>query len=335
MIAATKNLCTIVAGRSVPARSNDAPSAEPSVEGVGIDRSNGRRNAAGERAAELQRRARRILGLRIEFVPHPMFREPAAERLVEEMKPLAAEAPADESCRSESETDVVRTLCRAPLLSTELERYLFCRMNLAKATACRLRQRLSENRPDGELLGRIEQLRAEAVAVRNRIVESNLRLVVSIAKRFGPSGDALDESVSEGILPLIRAVELFDVSRGTRFSTYATHAVRNHLLRVRKRARRAVANAAADTDLSEAVADPRAAQSRIDADVCDSMQIGELLVRLDRRERSILAARFGLHEFDREHTFLEIGQMVGLSKERTRILAHRAVEKLQACVVPD
>jgi RNA polymerase primary sigma factor len=83
-------------------------------------------------------------------------------------------------------------------------------------------------REEVELAKRIE--RGDAAA-RERMIMSNLRLVVSIAKRYRRQDLALLDIIQEGILGLIRAVEKFDWRRGYKFSTYATWWIRQAIQR--------------------------------------------------------------------------------------------------------
>lgn len=134
-----------------------------------------------------------------------------------------------------------------------------------------------------------KRIEAGDVAARNRMVSSNLRLVVSIARRYQGRGVALLDLVQEGILGLIGAVERFDWRRGFRLSTYATWSIQNALRHAVETQGRAI---------------------RIPADV----------VRRERRLRQVeeeLAERLGRHP-----TEAEIADAAGLSGRMLRALHH-------------
>ena len=67
-----------------------------------------------------------------------------------------------------------------------------------------------------------EDAEADAQRARDRMIRSNLRLVVNIAKNYANRGMALSDLIEEGNLGLLRAVEGFDPGQGTRFSTYGS-----------------------------------------------------------------------------------------------------------------
>ncbi len=106
------------------------------------------------------------------------------------------------------------SLYEVPLLTREQEVHLFRKMNYLKYKASTLRARADVSLSESSWLNQIEQLYEESVATKNQIITANLRVVVSIAKRYvGPAGD-FSELVSDGNVSLIKAVEKFDFSRG-------------------------------------------------------------------------------------------------------------------------
>ncbi|HEX2191978.1 MAG TPA: sigma-70 family RNA polymerase sigma factor [Acidimicrobiales bacterium] len=84
---------------------------------------------------------------------------------------------------------------------------------------------------DPERRNELEDISLDGQAAKQRFIQSNLRLVVSIAKRYQPAGLPLLDLIQEGNLGLMRAVDKFDHRRGFKFSTYATWWIRQAVSR--------------------------------------------------------------------------------------------------------
>ena len=82
-----------------------------------------------------------------------------------------------------------------------------------------------------QLLGRIRTILTAIDAAKQEMVRANLRLVLSIAKRYRGRGMSFDDLIQEGNLGLLKAVGRFDHTKGNRFSTYATWWVRQSIIR--------------------------------------------------------------------------------------------------------
>ena len=224
-----------------------------------------------------------------------------------------------------------------PLLTREQEAHLFRKMNYLKYKARRLRDTLDPSRPKSRLMDQIQRLYDESVAAKNQIVSANLRLVVSIAKRYvGPAAEFF-ELVSDGNMSLLRAAEKFDLSRGNRFSTYASWAIMKNFARtipnvLRHRDRFRTSHAEMFSTTEDVHADQYAQES---AQIQREAQVQGILRRLDERERQIVASRFGLTRGQEPLTLKQVGAALGITKERVRQIECRALGKLKTAAVED
>jgi RNA polymerase primary sigma factor len=146
--------------------------------------------------------------------------------------------PVDLSGDAGAAIDPVRTYLReigkVPLLTAELEVVLARRIEKGIAAGERIAELERLHGPDGvprDVLRQQRRLVASGQEAKDLLVEANLRLVVSIAKRYRNRGMAFLDLIQEGNLGLMRAVEKFDYTRGFKFSTYATWWIRQAITR--------------------------------------------------------------------------------------------------------
>jgi RNA polymerase primary sigma factor len=128
----------------------------------------------------------------------------------------------------QGDTDLLRRyldeIGRHRLLTAADEERLGSRIEAARHAAATLDD--DSRRFDAAERARLEQAVADGAAARREFIQANLRLVVSVARRYESSGLALLDLIQEGNLGLMRAVEKFDHRKGFKFSTYATWWIR-------------------------------------------------------------------------------------------------------------
>ncbi len=306
-------------------------------------------SAAETKLKRLQDRAQCLLGQEIRFIYSSEFESlekddspiVEAEDLLEELRLNCREFRPEMASVPGTEIDETVTLhnwtAPDPLLTFEQEQVLFRALNLLRFRINRLRSRLSATNPSERAIQKIESKLELIERIRTQLVNSNLRLVSSIARKFSSSFGDVDDFSSDGCMILLGAIDRFDFSRRFRFSTYATHSIQRHFFRawkIRQRRKERFPNAASEL-LCEIP------QQDGEMPVCDDPQgvVGQLLSQaesvLDEREHQILLDRFGLAGRDEKgRTLREIASDLGISKERVRQLQMKALEKLRAILDP-
>ena len=317
----------------------------------------------------------------------PGFDEPAPREPHLELLPAPAdeaeaqdEAGAEDAAEADEELELDLEVATPPELADPLKLYVRQIGDGRLLTAAEERE-----------LARRKDLGDEAA--KRKLIESNLRLVMSITRNYTKAGVPLLDLIQEGNLGLIRAVEKFDYRMGFKLSTYATWWIRQSVTRaladqgrtirlpvhVAEQARRVmrsrrvlaqklnrdptVEELAKESgfpekrvqELLDLVEDPVSLETPVgdgesmygdliedtqaekpDETTATNLRTTELaaaLERLNPRMRHVLALRFGL-DGEKPRTLEEVGNGLGITRERVRQLEARALRELRS-VAPD
>jgi RNA polymerase sigma factor (sigma-70 family) len=278
-----------------------------------------------ERIARLNRR-------KIKFIDDELYHQPDAAKSIKAIvkQDEIGGASSREELRVPRDLPAyLQDLYRTPLLGAGGERALFLKFNFHKFQFVQARRRLEPQFARACDLDELEHHLRDVTETKNAIVRANLRLVVSVARKHLRPGLNLMELISDGNITLMRAVEGFDVHKGNRFSTYATLALMKGFARSVPMMLSRRARGTADDETLVAIPDahPQRAADR----VFHRDEVRQLLSQLDERERDVLAAHYGLDdETSAPATYEEVGERLGISKQRVRQIERVAMAKLRA-----
>ncbi len=275
-------------------------------------------------------RIRRLMMVNVDFIDSSEFHSRDAEAVICSKAPVA-DADGYEGRVPSGLPAYLGELYRVPLLTKPQEQYYFRRMNFRKFQFSVLREQLEPSKPVARLVARLEALLADICEVKNLLIRSNLRLVVSIAKRYLKSSPGFFELVSDGNISLIRAVEKFDYSRGNKFSTYASWAILKNFARSVPAEHQRLDRFRTGQDEVFAQSSEQRGSFFLDEHMNSTQRavIKELLCELDSREQKVIACRFGLDRGAEPETLEQVGVRLGVTKERVRQIEVRTLEKLR------
>ncbi|MCI5545546.1 MAG: RNA polymerase sporulation sigma factor SigE [Clostridiales bacterium] len=184
----------------------------------------------------------------------------------------------------------------------------------------------------------MQQMNSNETAVRNALIEHNLRLVVYIARKFENTGIGIEDLISIGTIGLIKAVNSFDPDKNIKLATYASRCIENEILMVLRRNSRLRMEVSLDeplnTDwdgnellLSDILGtEPDLVSKQLDADV-EKQLLYLAISKLGERERRIISLRYGLAG-GREYTQKEVADMMGISQSYISRLEKRIISQL-------
>lgn len=277
-----------------------------------------------------EERARLLFEQPIDFMDNAAFHTPNADREI-----LAPPPESDQKAGKVKPPPglppYLASLYSIPLLNREQEAHHFRKFNYLKYRASKLRDRIDRSNPKSSELELLEQLIEQAQQVKNFLIRSNLRLVVSIAKRHMTPSSNFFEMVSDGNMSLFRAVEKFDFSRGNKFSTYATWAImKNYARSIPADYTRLDRFRTGTDEMFDYTTDERPnpyEDQRTNRQQHEAIMT--ILDQLDDRERSIIIQRYGLDLGTEPLTLEEVGARHGVTKERIRQIETRALQKIR------
>ena len=271
----------------------------------------------------------------IDFMDHPDFHKSGAERRIYTDAP---EVPRPSVTWYRPMMDDIGTTSprrhEGVVLTGAQERVIFMQFNYARYRMNRIQKSLKGKAPSAEEAKELLRWNRIATGYREQIAETNLALVLAMAKRVRLGEGEYADLIGEGNMALMRSVDKFDCGRGFKFSTYACRSIlksfSRHGIKVSKHKQRFPVEFDPALEQGDGVATIRAASERQDA-----AEVREIVesnrAELSDVEREVVMHRFAFQGLDqgRAPTLAQVGRLIGLTKERVRQIQNQALAKIR------
>lgn len=220
------------------------------------------------------------------------------------------------------------------LLTAAEERVLFLQYNYARHRVRQLQIEIGPSRPTESQAAELLRWYRLATQYREQIAETNLALVLAMAKRTRMSEVDFADLVSEGNMALLRSVDKFDCGRGFKFSTYACRAILKAFsrqgMKLSKYRQRFPTDFDPALEKSNHLENVRRTHEEELAEqvkhivLCNDADLSDV-------ERTVIHYRFGLEsdEITNPLTLEQVGQIIGVTKERVRQIQNKALTKIR------
>lgn len=185
----------------------------------------------------------------------------------------------------------------------------------------------------------LEKFRGGDATAKNVLIERNLRLVAHVVKKYSYPGKDLDDLISIGTIGLIKAIDSFNIDKGTRLATYAAKCIENEILmlmRNNKKIKREVYlqdPIGVDKEGNEiSLMDVLSSDDDSIVDIVEhKIRLKKLYKKISKalqeRERAVIEMRYGLIDGEPK-TQREIAGMLGISRSYVSRIEKRALKKL-------
>ncbi len=290
---------------------------------------------------EDERLLNQIMSREQDYIPSPAFEEKEAEQKIYS---IGHDIPSPDTSWYHPVMDDLsgtrnRTVKSAQqvILTGAQEKILFHKFNYARYRINEVQKVVwasPDRKPTPEQASDILRWYRVSDRIREQIAETNLALVLAMAKRTRMSEVDFADLVSEGNMALLRAVDKFDAGRGYKFSTYACRAILKAFsrqgMKLSKYRQRFPTDFDPKLEKSNFLETKR---NTFEKDAAEEVKriVMENRAELSDVERTVIEHRFGLEtgEVDKPMTLEQVGQIIGVTKERVRQIQNKAMEKIR------